>query len=111
MGAMLLGVALTVVLMSLAGPPPPKTVVHETVWFKAGRPAHRWLAVQYHRPAFPAVKSPSGALQFWVPLFDRFNVDLVYEAGKSIASSAAWPTWSAGSEFRAVRESTAGQRK
>lgn len=39
MGAMLLGVALTVVLMSLAGPPPPKTVVHETVWFKAGRPA------------------------------------------------------------------------
>ncbi len=47
---------------------------------KAARPAHRWLAVQYHRPAFPAVKTPSGALQFWVPLFDRYNVDLVYEA-------------------------------
>lgn len=47
---------------------------------QAGRPAHRWLAVQYHRPAFPAVKTPSGALQFWVPLFDRYNVDLAYEA-------------------------------
>ena len=39
MGAMLLGVALTVVLMSLAGPPQPKTVVHETVWFKGSQPA------------------------------------------------------------------------
>ncbi len=47
---------------------------------KAGRPTHRWLAVCYHRPAYPAVKTPSGALQFWVPLFDRFSVDLVYEA-------------------------------
>ena len=47
---------------------------------KASRPTHRWLAVVYHRPAFPAVKTPSGALQFWVPLFDRYNVDLVYEA-------------------------------
>ncbi len=39
MGEMLLGVALTVVLAALSGPPQPKTVVHETVWFKAGRPA------------------------------------------------------------------------
>jgi len=39
MGAMLLGVALTVVLMSLAGPPQPKTVVHETVWFRGSQPA------------------------------------------------------------------------
>jgi hypothetical protein len=47
---------------------------------KASRPAHRWLAVVYHRPAFPAVKAPSGALQFWVPIFDRYSVDLAYEA-------------------------------
>ena len=38
MDAMLLGVALTVVLTALA-PPQPKTVVHETVWFKGSRPA------------------------------------------------------------------------
>jgi hypothetical protein len=39
MGAMLLGLALTVVLATLAGPAQPKTLVHETVWFKNGRPA------------------------------------------------------------------------
>ena len=39
------------------------------------------------------------------------DVDLVYEAGKSIANSQAWPAWGAGSEFRAVREQTAGARK
>jgi hypothetical protein len=37
MKVMLLGVALTVVLAALA-PPQPKTVVHETVWFKGGQP-------------------------------------------------------------------------
>jgi len=40
MGAMHLGVALALVLAALAGPPQPKTVFHETVWFKGGQPAH-----------------------------------------------------------------------
>lgn len=44
------------------------------------RSTHRWIIAQYHRPAFPAVKSPSRALQSWVPLFEKFNVDLVCEA-------------------------------
>ena len=44
------------------------------------RPKVRWLLAQYHRPAFPAVKIPSGALQHWVPLFEQYNVDLVCEA-------------------------------
>ena len=44
------------------------------------RPKTRWLIAQYHRPAFPAVKIPSGALQHWVPLFEEHNVDLVCEA-------------------------------
>jgi hypothetical protein len=46
----------------------------------AARPTHRWLVTQYHRPAYPAVKSPSGALAHWVPLFDQFHVDLACEA-------------------------------
>jgi hypothetical protein len=46
----------------------------------SSRPRYRWLIVQYHRPAYPAVKSPSGALAHWVPLFEKFNVDLVCEA-------------------------------
>jgi hypothetical protein len=44
------------------------------------RPMHRWLVAQYHKPAFPAVKVPSGAYVSWVPLFEEYNVDLVCEA-------------------------------
>ncbi len=55
----------------------------QTDWLKAelakARPAKRWLVAQYHRPAFPAVKSPSINLKHWVPLFERYNVDLVCE--------------------------------
>ncbi len=46
----------------------------------ASRPKTRWLLAQYHRPAFPAVKSPGRALQYWVPLFEKYNVDMVCEA-------------------------------
>lgn len=42
--------------------------------------ASQWQMATYHRPAFPAVKSPSHALQHWVPLFDRFKLDLALEA-------------------------------
>ena len=44
------------------------------------RPKYRWLIAQYHRPAWPAVKRPSAALQHFVPLFEKHNVDLVCEA-------------------------------
>jgi hypothetical protein len=47
---------------------------------KPAREECRWVVAQYHRPAFPAVKRPSGARQHFVPLFERFNVDLVMEA-------------------------------
>lgn len=43
------------------------------------RPQYRWLIVQYHRPAFPAVKDPGTALRDWVPLFEQYHVDLVCE--------------------------------
>tara|TARA_R110002049_G_scaffold4601_5_gene32380 strand:+ start:533352 stop:534572 length:1221 start_codon:yes stop_codon:yes gene_type:complete len=46
----------------------------------ASRAKNRWLVAQYHRPAFPAVKVPSTALLSWVPLFEKYNVDLVCEA-------------------------------
>jgi hypothetical protein len=45
----------------------------------ASRPKYRWLFAQYHRPAFPAVKNPWTNLTHWVPLFERYNVDLVCE--------------------------------
>ena len=46
----------------------------------ASRPSHPWLVVQYHKPAYPAVKGPSGARTHWVPLFEKYNVDLACEA-------------------------------
>lgn len=42
--------------------------------------ASKWLVVNYHRPAYPAVKSPSGAKEHWVPLFEQFDVDMVCES-------------------------------
>lgn len=44
------------------------------------RPKYRWLLTQYHRPAYPAVKAPGGAKISWVPLFEKYNVDMVCEA-------------------------------
>jgi hypothetical protein len=56
----------------------------QKTWLKselaAARPKHRWVAAQYHRPAWPAVKGPSSALQHCVPLFEEYNIDLVCEA-------------------------------
>ena len=44
------------------------------------RPTRRWLVAQYHRRAWPAVKGPGAALQHFVPLFEKYNIDLVCEA-------------------------------
>lgn len=43
------------------------------------RPNVRWLLVNYHRPLYPAVKSPAPAKPFWAPVFERYNVDLALE--------------------------------
>ncbi|MEM7674672.1 MAG: metallophosphoesterase family protein [Myxococcota bacterium] len=40
----------------------------------------RWRIAQYHRAAYPAVKMPSEALRYWVPLFEEHQVDLVFES-------------------------------
>lgn len=42
--------------------------------------AGRWIVPNYHHPAFPAVKTASGARQFWVPLFEKYNVDVALES-------------------------------
>ena len=44
------------------------------------RPKYRWLLAQYHRPVFPAVKTPGPGLQYWVPLFEKYNLDMACEA-------------------------------
>jgi hypothetical protein len=47
------------------------------------RPENRWLLASYHRPAYSSVRGvQDGAMRRnnWVPLFEQFNVDLVYES-------------------------------
>lgn len=47
------------------------------------RPQNRWLLTAYHRTAYPSVRSPQdGASRrtHWVPLFDKFKVDLACES-------------------------------
>jgi len=39
-----------------------------------------FLAANYHRPAFPAVKTPGKALTAWVPLFDKYGLDIAFES-------------------------------
>ena len=52
-------------------------------WLKqelpGSRAEKRWLLVQYHRPAFPAVKGPGLNRIHWVPRFEEHNVDMVCE--------------------------------
>jgi hypothetical protein len=36
---------------------------------------------------------------------------LVLKLGRDLANSRKWPEWQAGSEFKAVRDATAAQRK
>ena len=39
------------------------------------------------------------------------DVDLLADVGGRLANSSVWPTWNAGSEFKAARESTAAARR
>ena len=47
---------------------------------KTTRPKYRWVLAQYHRPAFPAVKAPGTALYSWVPLFEKYHIDMACES-------------------------------
>jgi hypothetical protein len=44
------------------------------------RPKSTWLLTAYHRPLHPAVKPPAGQAAIFVPLFEKYNVDLACEA-------------------------------
>jgi hypothetical protein len=39
------------------------------------------------------------------------DLGLLYAVGRDLADSSAWPNWSKDSEFRAVRDKSAGARK
>jgi Zn-dependent M28 family amino/carboxypeptidase len=89
----------TLLLMAIGGGPD---------LVEGGRAAgERWVddytANCYHKAcdAWSAAWDLSGAAQ---------DVDLIYQAGQELANSERWPTWNAGSEFKAIREQSASQR-
>ncbi len=40
----------------------------------------KWIFTNYHAPAYPGIKGPSGAKKHFVPLFEKYQVDLVFES-------------------------------
>jgi acid phosphatase type 7 len=44
------------------------------------RPKTKWLLTQYHRPLYPAVKTPAPHTKQFCALFDQYEVDLACEA-------------------------------
>ncbi|MFT7667855.1 MAG: hypothetical protein ACI8X5_000540 [Planctomycetota bacterium] len=60
------------------------TTGDQAVWLEEAlsylRPTHTWLVAQFHRPLYPAVKTPGPAKSTWVPLFEHYDLDLVLES-------------------------------
>ena len=71
----------------------------------AGRAkAEQYVRERYHQPA-----------DQWDAQIDftgmALDVGLAYRLGRDLAASDRWPGWKAGSEFKAVREESASQRR
>lgn len=70
-----------------------------------GKQKHdEYTALRYHQPAdqYDSTWDLTGGLQ---------DVELLYAIGERLANSHEWPQWKAGSEFKAIRDQTAGERK
>lgn len=71
----------------------------------AGEKAHQdYVKFRYHQPAdeWSASWNMAGAVQ---------DLTLYYDLGRDLANGRDWPTWKAGSEFKAARDKTAALRK
>jgi Zn-dependent M28 family amino/carboxypeptidase len=71
---------------------------------EVGRKAYDdYIAHRYHRPA-----------DRWSPDLDlrgaTLDLDVLYQAGWEIANATTWPEWIEGSEFKRVRDASAGFR-
>ena len=63
-----------------------------------------YTAERYHQPSdqIDSTWDLTGGLQ---------DVGLVYAVGEKLANSRVWPEWKAGSEFKAIRDKSAAERK
>ena len=70
-----------------------------------GKQKHdEYTANRYHQPSdqYDSTWNLDGGLQ---------DIELVYAVGRKLAFSREWPEWKPGSEFKAIRDKTAGDRK
>jgi len=71
-----------------------------------GKQKHdEYTALHYHQPSDeydPKTWDLTGGIQ---------DIGLVYLIGKKLAYNDAWPQWKAGSEFKAIRDQSAQERK
>jgi Zn-dependent M28 family amino/carboxypeptidase len=71
-----------------------------------GKQKHdEYTAQRYHQP------SDEYDARTWDLTGGLEDVGLVYLIGKKLAFGSAWPKWKAGSEFKAIRDSSAQERK
>jgi Zn-dependent M28 family amino/carboxypeptidase len=71
----------------------------------AGEAAHKaYTRDHYHQPSdeWSASWDLSGEVQ---------DMELVYRMGRDLANSTAWPAWYPNSEFKAIRDQTAAERR
>ena len=65
----------------------------QKVWLESQladqRPKQRWLVANYHRPAYPAVKRSSATKKAWVPLFEKYSIDLAFESDGHVYKQTA----------------------
>ena len=66
--------------------------------------AKAFVTDRYHQPAdeYSPDWNLTGAAQ---------DAALLFDFGQQLANSTTWPEWKAGSEFKAERDKSAGQRK
>jgi len=70
-----------------------------------GKQKHdEYTALHYHQPSdeYNSSWNLEGGLQ---------DIELVYLIGKRLAYGNVWPGWKAGSEFKAIRDKSAGERQ
>jgi len=47
---------------------------------KKAKKDSKWIVANYHRPAWPGVKKPGRAKKHWVPLFEKYQIDMAFES-------------------------------
>jgi Zn-dependent M28 family amino/carboxypeptidase len=70
----------------------------------ANEASRAYVAERYHQPTDDWNDS-------WTMDGAAADIQLLFEVGRDLANSADWPRWRAGSEFEAVRESSAAARR